>query len=74
MNHPTRGKTAVHAQAFDPLPYLQGLRQLLDTRRLEHILARTSRRRRRQRRLVASSVVWLVIAMSLFATHSIPKV
>lgn len=74
MDDPTRGKVAAHSQAFDPIPYLRGLRQLIDQQRLEHILARTSRRRRRQRRLVASSMVWLVIAMSLFATHSIPKV
>lgn len=73
MNDPTRGRGADHPHAFDPIPYLRGLSHLIDQRRLEFILARTGRRRRR-RRLLAPSVVWLVIAMSLFATRSIPKV
>jgi hypothetical protein len=74
MDDPTRGTVAAHSQAFDPIPYLRGLRQIVDQERIEYILARTSRRRRRQRRLVGSSMVWLVIAMSLIASHSIPKV
>jgi hypothetical protein len=75
MDDRTRGKAAAHSPTLDPLPYLRGLRQLVDQQRLEFILNRTAgRRARRQRRLVASSVVWLVIAMSLFATHSIPMV
>lgn len=55
-------------------PYLQGLTQLVKEQRLEYILARTGRCQRRRGRLLARSVVWLVIAMSLFATHSIPMV
>jgi hypothetical protein len=74
MDDRTRGKAAAHCQVLDPIPFLRGLRRLVDEERLELILARTSRRRRRRRRLVASSVVWLVIAMSLFASHSIPMV
>jgi Insertion element 4 transposase N-terminal/Transposase DDE domain len=60
--------------SFDPIPYLRGLTQLIQQQRLDYILATPTRRRRRQRRLTASSVVWLVIAMSLFAGHSIPTV
>jgi hypothetical protein len=57
--------------SFDPIPYLRGLTHLIQRERLDYIL---SRRRTRQRRLGASSVVWLVIAMSLFADRSIPAV
>ena len=74
MNDPTRGPTNAHSETFDPIPYLRGLRQVIDAHRLEYILTHTNRRRRRQRRWLGSAVVWLVIAMSLFATHSIPKV
>jgi hypothetical protein len=74
MDDRTRGKAAAHSEAFDPVPYLHGLRQVVDEQRLEYILTRSRRKRQRKRRLAASSVVWLVIAMSLFATHSIPKV
>jgi hypothetical protein len=53
---------------------VRGLTRLIDQQRLEFILARTNRRQRRQRRLTATSMVWLVIAMSLFSLYSIPKV
>lgn len=72
MNDRTPGPRPGHLESFDPIPYLRGLSQLIQQQRLDHILTRTTKRRRRQRRLVASSVVWLVIAMSLFATDSIP--
>jgi hypothetical protein len=74
MAHPTRGTAAGHGPPFDPVPYLRGLRRTIDEQRLQFILTRSRKRQRRRRRLVASSVVWLVIAMSLFATHSIPQV
>lgn len=59
------------SDSFDPIPYVRGLSQLLSQQRLTHILARTGRR---TRRLSPDSVVWLVIAMSLFADHSVPMV
>src|SRR4051812_43718132 len=60
--------------ARDPLPYLQGLSQLVPERRLAAILSRCRRGSQRRRRLPAESIVWLVIAMALFAADSIPKV
>jgi hypothetical protein len=58
----------------DPLPYLQGLYQLIPQQRLAWILAQTGRASQRQRALPAHAVAWLVIAMSLFARDSIPQV
>lgn len=58
----------------DPLPYLQGLYQLIPTERLAFILERTARHARRRRRLPAPSVAWLTVAMGLFADLSIPQV
>ena len=58
----------------DPLRYLQGLYQLLPQERLASILELTGRQSQRRRRLPASSVAWLVIAMSLFAGLPIPQV
>lgn len=63
---------AAHLFSPDPVLYLRGLNRLLDQQRLDYILARTRRCQRRQRRLLANHVVWLVIAMSLFASDSIP--
>ena len=60
--------------ASDPLPYLRGLSRLVPERRLAAILSRCGRASQRRRRLPAESVVWLVIAMALFAADSIPKV
>jgi Insertion element 4 transposase N-terminal/Transposase DDE domain len=57
----------------DPLPYLQGLYQLIPAERLTFILDRTQRQSRRRRRLPAPNVAWLVIAMGLFAGLSIPQ-
>jgi hypothetical protein len=59
--------------AIDPLPYVRGLRQLIPEARLAAILTRTARSSERRRCLPADSVVWLVIAMALFAADSIPK-
>jgi Insertion element 4 transposase N-terminal/Transposase DDE domain len=60
--------------ALDPLPYLRGLYQLIPERRLAAILTQTGRASERRRRLPAESVIWLIIAMALFAADSIPKV
>jgi hypothetical protein len=60
------------SDSLDPIPYVRGLAQLISQQRLEHILARTGAHR--TRRLSPASVVWLVIAMSLFADHSVPLV
>src|SRR5215470_3286857 len=59
---------------LDPLPYLQGLYQLIPAERLAFILDRTRRQSQRRRRLPASSVAWLVLAMGLFADLPIPQV
>ena len=58
----------------DPLPYVRGLFQLIPEHRLAAILSRTSRSSERRRCLPADSVIWLIIAMALFAADSIPKV
>jgi Insertion element 4 transposase N-terminal/Transposase DDE domain len=60
--------------ALDPLPYLRGLQQLIPEQRLAAILTQTARASERRRRLPAESVIWLIIAMALFAADSIPKV
>jgi hypothetical protein len=74
MDDATLRTVADHPDSFDPVPFVRGLVRLIDRQRLEYILSRTTRRRRRQRRLTAASVVWLVVALSLFADHSVPKV
>jgi hypothetical protein len=66
--------TAAGQTPFDPIPYVRGLQQLITQQRLDFLLARTLRCQRRRRRLLAHSVVWLVIAMSLFAHSSVPMV
>jgi hypothetical protein len=58
----------------DPLPFVRGLYQLIPEHRLAAILTRTARSSERRRRLPADSVIWLIIAMALFAADSIPKV
>src|SRR3954453_19898075 len=57
----------------DPLPFVRGLSRLIPEQRLAAILSRTARSSERRRRLPAESVVWLVVAMALFAADSIPK-
>src|SRR5215218_2831067 len=57
----------------DPLPYVRGLHRLIPEARLAAILTRTGRASERRRSLPADSVIWLVIAMALFAADSIPK-
>jgi hypothetical protein len=71
MDHRT-GMEAQGATAPDPIAYLRGLNHLIAQDRLDYILTRTGRGQRRQRRLLARDVVWLIIAMSLFATDSVP--
>ena len=73
MDNPTGRLPAAHRQSSDPIPYLRGLRRLIEQQRLDYILSHTRRRQRRQGRLLSNHVVWLVIAMSVFATDSIPK-
>src|SRR3954452_8088939 len=58
----------------DPLPFVRGLFHLIPEQRLAAILTRTARSSERRRRLPADSVIWLIIAMALFAADSIPKV
>jgi hypothetical protein len=58
----------------DPLPYVRGLYRLIPEARLAAILTRTARASQRRRCLPADSVIWLVVAMALFAADSIPKV
>jgi len=72
MDDPTLGTDTAHRESFDSIAYLRGLTHLIEQQRLDYILARTGRRQRRRRRLLAHQVVWLVIAMSLFARDSIP--
>src|SRR5262245_3351119 len=62
------------SRALDPIPFVQGLTQLVPLRRLAAILTRTGRGSERRRSLPAEAVIWLVIAMTLFAADSIPKV
>lgn len=74
MSNRSVGTPSGQPDSFDPIPYLRGLTQIIQQQRLDYILAHTTKRRTRQRRLVASSTVWLVIAMSLLAHLSIPMV
>jgi Insertion element 4 transposase N-terminal len=60
--------------SLDPIPFVRGLGQLISETRLAAILSQTGRASVRHRRLPAESVIWLVIAMALFAADSIPKV
>jgi hypothetical protein len=57
----------------DPVPFVRGLHRIVSAERIDRILARTRRVEKRKRRLPARSVVWLVIAMSLFSGLSVPK-
>jgi Insertion element 4 transposase N-terminal/Transposase DDE domain len=70
---PTASQTFA-SLALNPIPFVRGLAQLVPERRLSAILTRTGRASERLRSLPAESVIWLVIAMTLFAADSIPKV
>src|SRR3954451_4215374 len=59
--------------AKDPLPFVRGWYQLIPEHRLAAILTRTARSSERRRRLPADSVLWLIVAMALFAADSIPR-
>jgi hypothetical protein len=67
------GSQTLASLALDPIPFVRGLSQLIPERRLAAILTRTDRASERRRSLPADSVIWLVIAMTLFAADSIPK-
>lgn len=69
-----KGSQPLASIARDPLPYLRGLHRLIPERRLAAILSQTARASQRRRCLPAESVIWLVIALALFAADSIPKV
>jgi Insertion element 4 transposase N-terminal len=71
MDRPPQGCAPI---SQDPLPFVRGLFQLIPEQRLAAILTRTAKSSERRRRLPADSVIWLVIAMALFAADSIPKV
>ena len=71
---PTVSQFDFASLALDPIPFVRGLSQLIPEQRLAAILTRTDRASERRRSLPADSVIWLVIAMTLFAADSIPKV
>jgi hypothetical protein len=58
----------------DPLPFLRGLYDLLPPDRIDFVLRQTGRHSRRRRRLPADAVARLVVALGLFADHSVPHV
>ena len=68
------GSQTFASLAVDPIPFVRGLSQLIPERRLAAILTRTDRASERRRCLPAESVIWLTVAMTLFAADSIPKV
>lgn len=68
------GSQSLASFALDPIPFVRGLTQLIPERRLAAILTRTRCASERRRRLPAECVIWLVIAMTLYAADSIPKV
>ena len=74
MSHATKAGSHPDLYAPDPIPYLQGLHEVVPWERLVYILTQTGRASKRNRRLPAPSVAWLVIAMSLWAGLSIPQV
>lgn len=63
---------SAHSDSLDSTPFVRGLEKLIPPERLEAILDRTGRTEQRKRRLTAPSVVWLIVAMSLYARDSIP--
>jgi hypothetical protein len=73
MPHRSQAAGAAQRAAVDVAPFVRGLQHLVPPQRLESLLRRTARKEKRRRRLPASSVVWLVVAMTLFAHLSIPK-
>src|SRR4051794_2354171 len=68
------GSPTFTSLVLDPIPFVRGLSQLVPERRLAAILTQTGRASERRRSLPAESVIWLVIAMTLFAADSIPMV
>src|SRR3954452_12339069 len=74
MDNRTPSTDAAHDRSPDPIAYLRGLKGLIEQERLDYILSRTGRQEKRQRRLLAHQVAWLVIAMSLFSSDSVPMV
>ena len=65
---------SAHSDSLDSIPFVRGLEKLIPPERLQAILDRTGRTEQRKRLLTAQSVVWLIVAMSLYARDSIPMV
>ena len=74
MRYRTLDPVVDQSNAGDPLPYLRGLRQIITLVRIRYLLAHIGPRHTRNRRIPPDSTAWLVIALSLFATHSVPHV
>jgi hypothetical protein len=73
MSLATTGSPTYASLVLDPIPFVRGLSQLIPESRLAAILSRTNRASQRRRSLPAESVIWLVMAMTVFAADSIPK-
>ena len=74
MRYRTLDPVADQSNSRDPLPYLRGLRQIITRLRIRYVLAHLGPRHTRNRRITSDATVWLVIALALFATHSVPQV
>ena len=74
MRHRTPDPVVDQSNSRDPLPYLRGLRQIITRLRIRYVLAHLGPRHTRNRRIPWDATVWVVIALSLFATHSVPQV
>ena len=73
MAHPSRSPVPAKPAQADPVPFVRGLKGIVPPELVDRILVRTRRKEKRKRRLPALSVVWLVVAMSLFSSLSVPK-
>ena len=74
MRYRTPDPIGDQSKSDDPLPFLRGLRQIITGVRIRYLLAHLGPRHTRNRRIPSDATVWLVIALSLFATHSVPHV
>ena len=73
MAHPSRSPVPAKPAQADPVPFVRGLKGIVPPELVDRVLVRTRRKEKRKRRLPALSVVWLVVAMSLFSSLSVPK-
>ena len=74
MRHRTPDPVVDQSNSRDPIPYRRGLQQIITLLRIRYLLAHLGPRHTRNRRIPSDATVWLVIALSLFATHSVPQV